>query len=81
MPPFVPIKKHRSPGNGEKACPPCNGMGSVNAHVCPTCHGAGVVPEPWKSGDGPLNADGKIQTAGAGSTPPKGSGPNKGRTA
>jgi hypothetical protein len=80
MPPFVPIKKNRKPGDGEKACPPCNGMGSVNAHACSTCHGAGVVPSAWKQGDGPLDAAGKIKGA-SDSTPPQGSGPTKGRAA
>jgi hypothetical protein len=70
MPPFVPIQKHRSPGDGEKACPTCSGTGSVDTHICKTCHHSGVVPESWKQGDGPV-LTGNVY-------PNKGSGP-KGR--
>ena len=68
MPPFVPIKKQREPGDGEKKCPPCAGTGSMNTHACATCHGAGVVPESWKSGDGPIGSN-KTTSQG---TPAKG---------
>jgi hypothetical protein len=74
MPPasFVPIQKHREPGDGEKTCPPCTGTGSIDTHVCKTCHGSGVVPEDWKPGDGPVRPPGD-------KTPPQGTPATKGR--
>jgi DnaJ-class molecular chaperone len=66
--PFVPIQKHRSPGAGEKACPPCSGTGSIDTHVCKTCHGAGAVPDDWKPGDGPVKPGNKTTTKGSGQT-------------
>jgi DnaJ-class molecular chaperone len=59
MPPFVKIQKNRKPKAGEKVCPPCSGTGRVDTHVCPICHGAGVVPEAWKQGDGPVPGPGQ----------------------
>jgi hypothetical protein len=62
--PFVKLQKHRKPGDGEKACPTCSGTGQVNTHACKTCHNAGVVPEAWKPGDGPVIPPGTKKPAG-----------------